>query len=55
MPGSDAPLRIGCSLCGRVLPTPDVQWTTGLFGYAAFVVVLNYCRPNMPRIIAAGR
>jgi hypothetical protein len=33
----------------------DMQWVTGLFGYAAFVVVLYACRPDMPWIIEAEK
>jgi hypothetical protein len=33
--------------------SPDMQWATGLFGYAAFVVVLYCCRPDMPWVIGA--
>jgi hypothetical protein len=31
--------------------SPDIQWVTGLFGYAAFVAVLYSCRPGMPWVI----
>jgi len=33
--------------------SPDMQWVTALFGYAAFIVVLYFCRPGMPWVIAA--
>jgi len=32
--------------------SPDMEWVTGLFGYAAFVVVLYFCRPGMPWVAA---
>jgi hypothetical protein len=35
--------------------SPDMQWLTGLFGYAAFIVVLYYCRPTMPWMVAAEK
>ncbi len=35
--------------------SPDMQWVTGLFGYAAFIVVLYFCRPGMPWIIEAEK
>lgn len=35
--------------------SPDMQWVTGLFGYAAFIVVLYFCRPDMPWVIAAEK
>lgn len=35
--------------------SPNMQWLTGLFGYAAFVVVLYVCRPGLPWVIAAEK
>ncbi|MCK9581963.1 MAG: hypothetical protein M0Q92_16155 [Methanoregula sp.] len=35
--------------------SPDMQWATGLFGYAAFVVVIYLCRPDMPWVIEAEK
>ena len=31
--------------------SPNMEWATGLFGYAAFVVVLYFCRPGMPWVV----
>lgn len=33
--------------------SPDMQWVTALFGYAAFIVVLYSCRPGIPWVISA--
>jgi hypothetical protein len=33
----------------------DMQWVTSLFGYAAFVVVLYFCRPGMSWVITAEK
>lgn len=33
--------------------SPDMEWVTALFGYAAFIVVLYFCRPAMPWVMAA--
>ena len=33
--------------------SPDMQWVTALFGYAAFIVVLYFCRPGMPWVTSA--
>jgi hypothetical protein len=35
--------------------SPGMEWLTGLFGYAAFIVVLYFCRPGMPWVIEAEK
>jgi hypothetical protein len=35
--------------------SPDMQWVTGLFGYAAFVLVLYFCSPGLPWVIEAEK
>jgi hypothetical protein len=33
----------------------DMEWVTGLFGYAAFIIVLYFGRPGMPWVIDAEK
>jgi len=35
--------------------SPDMEWLTGLSGYAAFILVLYFCRPGMPWVIDAEK
>ncbi|PKL59941.1 MAG: hypothetical protein CVV33_05255 [Methanomicrobiales archaeon HGW-Methanomicrobiales-4] len=39
------------SIRGALNFSPDMEWVTGLFGYAACIVVLYFCRPGMSWVI----
>ncbi|MEN6610715.1 MAG: hypothetical protein ABFC24_07725 [Methanoregulaceae archaeon] len=35
--------------------SPSLEWATGLFGYAAFIVIICSCRPRMRWVVEAEK